>query len=548
MSIIDQYKTILTSVQLTSASTSLIASSAITVMIALPRNGGLSSPYRRIIFGLSISDVIQSLGYTTGPFSVPSNTNPLGLGNDGTCQANGFLITLGASAVPMYTCVLCFYYLCKLKWRMPDATFRLRYERYLHILIPLFNLIVAFVALGLDTYHPTLAGTFCHFASTPRNCRFMPEVVGECEPNIKAHADMLQLVVSTVLPLTWLLIIAVIMTILFCHAITWKRMFRGECSPIPSRPSVMNSDIETNNDNTSEEEPQRITNSDSLENVQYLSRLYRKESLIQATCYVGGYLIVYLPVLIIYTMILLKQEVPPILALVAIALYPLGGLFNILIYTRPNVAALRRKHPEYSRLLAIWMVLKSGGETPEDDDVAPTFCCCAAINGPEERNSFVEVDDEPRESFQTDLVSVRTPSFNISDRISSTDIPECRKPETDDIVKKGKGCEIQTSSDSASPSKYRYYKWPEGIFPTQQGDDTQPYSCPDVSSGVNSSHITFSSRQLSSFSNFGTSSLAVVEEECHSELSEDIESSVCTSDSVNDAGPTTSVDNAPPPT
>lgn len=55
-------------------------------------------------------------------------------------------------------------------------------------------------------------------------------------------------------------------------------------------------------------------------------------------------------------------------------IYPLGGLFNILVYTRPAVAVLRRRYPEFSRFRALLLVIKAGGEVPEDD-LGRLWCC-----------------------------------------------------------------------------------------------------------------------------------------------------------------------------
>ena len=44
---------------------------------------------------------------------------------------------------------------------------------------------------------------------------------------------------------------------------------------------------------------------------------------------------------------------------------PLGGFFNILVYTRPKVSTLRRRRPEYWWFQAFWMVVKVGGEVPD---------------------------------------------------------------------------------------------------------------------------------------------------------------------------------------
>ena len=53
-------------------------------------------------------------------------------------------------------------------------------------------------------------------------------------------------------------------------------------------------------------------------------------------------------------------------------IYPIGGMFNILVYTRPKVLSLRRRrHAGYSWFKAFVMVVRAGGVVPmvvvEDD-------------------------------------------------------------------------------------------------------------------------------------------------------------------------------------
>ena len=69
---------------------------------------GLSSPYRRIIFGLSFSDILFSTSAFAGPWLAVEG-NPFALwakGNIHTCRLGGVLGAIGHSAVPMYTLFL----------------------------------------------------------------------------------------------------------------------------------------------------------------------------------------------------------------------------------------------------------------------------------------------------------------------------------------------------------------------------------------------------------------------------------------------------------
>jgi len=99
--------------QVSSASVSLLISSIFALLVAWPDNdGGLSEPYRRILFGVSVSGAMQSFALTAGPWLVPSYiADSWGRGNDLTCSINGFIFAIGVGSMPMYKCFLSFYYL-----------------------------------------------------------------------------------------------------------------------------------------------------------------------------------------------------------------------------------------------------------------------------------------------------------------------------------------------------------------------------------------------------------------------------------------------------
>ncbi len=97
-----------------------------------------------------------------------------------------------------------------------------------------------------------------------------------------------------------------------------------------------------------------------------ISRLYKRELVTQACCYVASFCCtIFINSAANIKLVLGRQ---PSLALIftTTLLYPLGGFFNILVYTRPNVASFLRKCPECSWLEAFWLVLKAGGEIPDE--------------------------------------------------------------------------------------------------------------------------------------------------------------------------------------
>ena len=95
----------------TSSLMSTICSGLILFLIFRSRMG-LKSVYHRIIFGLSLCDIIKTLPMmvTTLPLPVDTIYGPrdgIIAGNDITCTIQGFLYTFGSLASGLYNAFLC---------------------------------------------------------------------------------------------------------------------------------------------------------------------------------------------------------------------------------------------------------------------------------------------------------------------------------------------------------------------------------------------------------------------------------------------------------
>jgi hypothetical protein len=72
------------------------------------------------------------------------------------------------------------------------------------------------------------------------------------------------------------------------------------------------------------------------------------------------------------TIFLTGQAPTELLLYFSACLYPIGGVFNFLVYTRPEVSKLRIRYPdEYSYLQALWLVIKAGGVTLVTSGASP---------------------------------------------------------------------------------------------------------------------------------------------------------------------------------
>ncbi len=224
--------------QMCSGSISLVASSLIVTFVAL---NGLNTPYRRIIFGLSVSDILQSFAIVVGPFFIRSDTPQAiwGIGNKHTCRFDGFLYLVGVTAMPMYTLFLCIYYVCKLKNRMTNAQFTDRVEKKLHITIIVINLCLYLTALGMDVINPSPFGSTCASAAVPAGCVHRPEVFGECDPNINQLVVIFFTAISSMaVPVSSLIGILVCMGMILWHVLMRERIFGTMTRGSPGTPSM----------------------------------------------------------------------------------------------------------------------------------------------------------------------------------------------------------------------------------------------------------------------------------------------------------------------
>ncbi len=113
--------------------TSVISSSALIWMIARSHKG-LSTTQHRIILGLSISDLISSLGWSTFNSTAPSELDYWVWNARGkpTCDAQGFLIAFGIAGGLWYNAMLCLYYVAVVKYGKNEDYIRTKVEPFLH--------------------------------------------------------------------------------------------------------------------------------------------------------------------------------------------------------------------------------------------------------------------------------------------------------------------------------------------------------------------------------------------------------------------------------
>ena len=370
------------------------------IIVAITRSGGLKSPYRRIIFGMSISDIFQSLAILLGPFAVPAS-HPNGnwaIGNDFTCQADGFILILGTNCTPIYMFVLCLYTALKIKKNVSDAEFTKRFERIIHAAIIVTSISIGIAGLVLKSIDSTFIGNVCTFALAPSGCRSNPEVLGECDPEIEKHVTALQIICSFGIPVASLFGIICCMGAVCWHTFVSTRTSSRQLCRQGNLRTVTSSAANLSNvvADFSDAPNQRMEGVDSTETCNYIYiedihceeqrngvgrhqnlntvRFYHQKIIIQACLFVVAFLGTFLMKWIVTGLALTGNEPPPLAMFIGAILFPLGGVFNMLVYTHPQVTRLRVRQPELPWFRAFKLVVESGVEVPKpipvsiDDD------------------------------------------------------------------------------------------------------------------------------------------------------------------------------------
>ncbi len=360
--------------QITSGSISFVASTLIVSFIA--HNGLNSTPYRRIIFGLSLSDMIQSFALVAGPFLTPSDTAQAlwGIGNKRTCYIDGLLYLLGMATAPMYTVFLCVYYVYKLKNRMTDDQFTQRIEKKVHVFIVVFNLALYLPALGLKVINPSDFGNYCCAASFPTGCSLDSEQFGECDQSLYPAVQIYVFINYLLIPVLSLIGIFVCIGLIFWHTLMRERIFgMMRQTPTTNQNTGAGGTVSAENSINCPDHKTSDAHADagvaSTYTAETLSRIYKRELVTQVCCYVMVFCLISLPFIIFF--ILLASNNDHLISeghiRVIFILHPLAGFLNIIVYTRWNVRSWKRKHPDFSWVHAFWLVLKAGGDLPEDD-------------------------------------------------------------------------------------------------------------------------------------------------------------------------------------
>ena len=294
---------------------------------------------------------------------------PGAMGNQGTCDAQGFFLMLaGNIGSCLYTCSLSIYFLCIIKFSMTYQEFGRKYEPLLHIGSVFVSVATVLSCLLVGGINPIQ--NVCTMVAYPADCLTNDDV--EC---IRGEKAFLYYNISYgIVGITFSVIFGIFVSVAWMVVRQERRNRRYTtfdvansaseegggikgCMARSLRRLLRKSDLPTRNDGPLAAALRRRTSRTGR-----ASRRREKEAKTQAFLYIFGFFVPYIFVIVSAIRRQMGYEESFILGLLIAVFNPLQGLTNIFVYTFPHVAALRRSNSGYSWWKAFRITIISGGD------------------------------------------------------------------------------------------------------------------------------------------------------------------------------------------
>ena len=129
-----------------------------------------TTPYDRIMLGLSIYDVIASVSYVLTPFmgvGVSDSARIWSIGTPATCTMMGVLQQISFGAV-WYNCMLSYYYLATIRFGVKRHVFAQLAEKWIHVGTTFYFWATAIFGAGIGFYSEVSTGMGCWVNDYPK--------------------------------------------------------------------------------------------------------------------------------------------------------------------------------------------------------------------------------------------------------------------------------------------------------------------------------------------------------------------------------------------
>eukprot|EP00934_Nitzschia_sp_Nitz4_P004153 Nitzschia sp. Nitz4//scaffold146_size56529//53231//54469//NITZ4_006582-RA/size56529-processed-gene-0.57-mRNA-1//1//CDS//3329536653//4143//frame0 len=353
-----------------------------TILYLIWKRHKMDELYHRLILGLSVSDVLTTVGLTIQPYMLPRESGyPFAIGNQTTCTIVGILHPFYISSY-CHNCALALYFMLMIRYGKKEKDIQRLLEPWCYIFAFGFPLIYTTVCASLGLFNPNPFMGLCNVFPYPADCTFIEDV--ECTRG-KEAAFMVPIHDATTLVL--------VVVGLVC---TWMVF-----STIQQRGRVM----------------RRYSFAGQLDENQYARQ---QDVSVQAIYYAFAYSIGFVTVVLTE---ILKGIYKPQLEVIGdmanfpffVAMtfliwlfFPLQGLLNCIIYIRPRLKQWQRFDTRRPRWWALRMVLS--GQSPPNRRISSSVFAMniQAFVSPSNDSSSRDLIGSPRSKHSSDAAVEET--------------------------------------------------------------------------------------------------------------------------------------------
>ena len=337
-------------------------SSSIIIFIISRSESKLRTVYHRIMFGMSVADIMLSVATGLSTLPMPKELSfkhepydGTRLGNTQTCEAQAFFYVFGLNVMFSYNAMLFVYNTCAITFQMREQHIVKFVEPFLH-LIPLgMGLGIAIPPLVNELYNPTTWDAWCSISAGTA------EVYTEQVLRLRNLKNMDSMVI--------ILVVTFFSIILICSILILWRVIRVERELLGPKIKRRGELLMSNNQEKANK---------SLQNSKVIAK--------QALAYLLSFMITA-GVLFIRGLI----DEPNWMIFLSFALMPLQGFFNALIFISHKVYNYRRVYSDVSRWETLKILFKK-----DTQDEPVLFSRISLVRGfaNNDREMDVEVSDE----------------------------------------------------------------------------------------------------------------------------------------------------------
>jgi len=308
------YKTAFVIAPKISASLSMIGS--ILILIDVWRRGKRNrKAQHRILLGMSIVDIHSSIWTALSSYPIKGGV----VSNQPLCSAQGWGLQMSIT-VPIYNTMLSALYLLVVRYKWSEGRLR-KMEYFFHGMPLIFGLTTSFAGLGLKLYNN--ARLWCWISSYPSTCKgsYKNNGVNDCVRGNNAQIYRLAFYYGPLFLTIFLSILLMGSTVQYVVSIERKVL----------KYNLARSGVS-----------------------------YSRRVATQSFCYLAAFFITWTPLVTSRCIEFIGNTPPRWLLLLGAFFASSQGLFNCLVYFRPNILKYKNKHPEMNWCRFIFHVICSG--------------------------------------------------------------------------------------------------------------------------------------------------------------------------------------------